>query len=72
MSKNVTQGWKTTAIGVIILAAAIASIFFVENVGWTDAAIGIAIGLGLVFSPDDILSRIKEFLSKKTTNETSP
>jgi hypothetical protein len=68
MSKCARTGWKTTIMGLVIMAAAVVSVFLVDAVNWMDASIGIAIGLGLVFSPDDIISRIKDFLSKKADN----
>jgi hypothetical protein len=54
--KNVYKGWKTTTIGLLIIAAAATSVFFDKS--WLDASIGIGIGLGLVFSPDIIIDNV--------------
>ena len=57
---NVKQ-WKTTTLGVVIILASIASVFFKE-VQWADAVYGIGLGLVLVFSPDTILSKFGNFV----------
>ena len=57
MIKNIKQ-WKTTTIGLVIIAAAIVSVF-IKEIQWSDAMIGIAAGLTLVFSPDNIVEKIK-------------
>ena len=57
--KNWKQ-WQTTTLGMIIIIAAIASVFI--NTNWTDAIIGIGVGLMLVFSPDTVLDKIKTLI----------
>lgn len=52
--------WKTTLLGVVIIIAAIVSVFI--NTNWADAIIGIAAGLMLVFAPDTILDKIKTLI----------
>lgn len=68
--------WKTSTLGVIIIVAAIVSVFI--NTNWADAIIGIAAGLMLIFAPDTILDKIKTlikilfvmfFLQSCTTNK---
>jgi hypothetical protein len=56
------KAWKTTALGMTIIVASMASVFVKESLTWSDAAIGIAIGLMLVFSPDTILDKIMKLL----------
>jgi hypothetical protein len=58
--KNVKQ-WKTTALGIILIVASIASVF-IKSVTWSDAVFGIGIGLVLMFSPDSILSKFGDFV----------
>lgn len=58
--KNFAQ-WKTTILGLIILLASIASVF-VKEISWSDAAIGIGIGLILIFSPDTIIDKLNNFI----------
>ena len=60
VTNNLKQ-WKTTALGIILIGASIASVF-VKNVSWSDAAFGIGIGLVLIFSPDSVLSRFEKFV----------
>ena len=57
---NVKQ-WKTTTLGVVIILASIASVFF-KGIVWSDAVYGIGLGLVLVFSPDAILSKFDKFV----------
>ena len=52
---------KTTALGIILIVASIASVF-VKGLSWSDASFGIGIGLVLIFSPDTILSRFEKFV----------
>lgn len=61
MKLNHYKQWKTTTLGLIIIAATIASVF-IKEVQWSDAIIGLAAGLMLVFSPDTILDRISKLL----------
>jgi hypothetical protein len=58
--KNI-KAWKTTALGIILIGASIASVF-VKGLSWSDASFGIGIGLVLIFSPDTILSRFEKFV----------
>ena len=52
--------WKTSTLGVIIIIAAIVSVFI--NTNWTDAIVGISAGLMLIFAPDTILDKIKTLI----------
>lgn len=58
--KNI-KAWKTTALGIILILAAISSVF-VKDIQWSEASFGIGIGLVLIFSPDTILSRFEKFV----------
>lgn len=58
--KNFAQ-WKTTILGLIILIASIASVF-IREISWSDAVIGISIGLVLIFSPDTIIDKLNNFI----------
>ena len=61
MKINNIKAWKTSSIGIILIAASIASVF-VKGLSWADASFGIGIGLVLIFSPDSILSRFEKFV----------
>jgi membrane associated rhomboid family serine protease len=58
--KNIKQ-WKTSALGIILIVASIASVF-IKSVSWSDAVFGIGTGLVLIFSPDSILSKFGNFV----------
>ncbi|SHJ75894.1 hypothetical protein SAMN02745146_0092 [Hymenobacter daecheongensis DSM 21074] len=51
---NVTKGWLTSLIGVIIICAALASVF-TKNISWGDAALGMAVGVTLLGMPNPTL-----------------
>ena len=54
--KNVTKGWKTSIIGLVIIGGAIASVFM-GKADWTSASVAIATGIGLLFAPDTIIKK---------------
>ena len=54
---NVTKGWKTTTIGLILIIGAIVSVFTKEEITWVDATVAISIGIGLVFAPDSAVEK---------------
>lgn len=61
MKVNNIKQWKTTALGLILILASIASVF-VKGLSWADASFGIGTGLVLILSPDSILSRFEKFV----------
>ena len=61
MKVNNYKQWKTTTLGLIIMTCSIASVF-VKEIQWSDAIIGIAVGLILIFSPDSIIDKIKSLI----------
>lgn len=60
VTNNVKQ-WKTTALGLVLILASIASVF-AKGVQWSDAVFGIGAGLVLIFSPDTILTKFDKFV----------
>jgi hypothetical protein len=64
LTSNVSKGIVTTVIGVVILTASVVSIFMANGITWTDASIGIGIGLALMFAPDTIISTVTELFKK--------
>lgn len=58
--KNV-KSWKTTALGLILIIASVVSVF-IKGIQWSDAVIGIGVGLVLIFSPDTILNKFGNFI----------
>jgi hypothetical protein len=53
--KNI-KAWKTTTLGLILIAGALASVFLNKS-DWTGAMVIITLGIGLVFSPDNIIKK---------------
>jgi hypothetical protein len=63
-SKPVTNIWKsliTTSLGVVIILGSLFSSIAMNN-SWSDSVWGIAVGLGLLFAPDEILKKLKNFI----------
>jgi hypothetical protein len=56
--RNITRGWETTAVGLVIIIAALISVF-VKDITWADFTIAILIGLGLVFAPATAIKKLK-------------
>jgi hypothetical protein len=55
--KNITKSYKTTLLGLILVAAGIASVFY-EKATWIETTTIILIGLGLIISPDSVKKKI--------------
>jgi membrane associated rhomboid family serine protease len=63
VTNNLKQ-WKTTALGLVLILASIASVF-IKSVSWSDAMFGIGVGLVLIFSPDSILAKFDKFIKNQ-------
>ena len=71
MIQNIIKGWKTTTTGIILAGSAIASVFYTKTVSWADAIVPISLGLGLIFSPDSIFTKLYSLIkSDKTDDKT--
>ena len=49
---NVRKGPVTTLVGIVIILASIASVFYLPDVGWAEATVGLVVGSLLAFSKD--------------------
>ena len=58
---NIYKSLITTSLGVVILIGSLFSAIIMNN-SWSDAVWGIAMGLGLVFAPDEMLTKLKNFI----------
>lgn len=58
--KNITKGWRTSIIGLVIIIAALVSVFTKEGVTWVDAVVAISVGIGLLFAPDDAIKKANQ------------
>jgi uncharacterized membrane protein YhiD involved in acid resistance len=47
-------------IGLVLIIAATVSVFTNQMITWTDAAVGISIGIGLLFAPDDAIKKANQ------------
>lgn len=64
MKTNIFQSWKTSIIGFALIISAIVSVFNIKSASWTDASLPIAIGIGLLLSPDTLLDKINSIFKK--------
>lgn len=62
---NILKGWKTTLLGVVLLAAIITSIFIVDTVTWSDALLCIVLALALILCPKGVRKALLNFLQSK-------
>jgi multisubunit Na+/H+ antiporter MnhG subunit len=59
LKENTVKSYKTTTLGLILLIAGIASVFY-EKANWIESTSIILIGIGLIISPDTIKKKIKD------------
>lgn len=57
--KNITTGWKTSLVGLAMIGGAIWSVIAGKS-DWPGAVVAITMGVGLLFSPDNIINKTKE------------
>ena len=57
--KNITTGWKTSMIGLVMIGGAVASVLTGKS-DWPGAVIAISMGVGLLFTPDTIINKPKD------------
>jgi hypothetical protein len=73
MGNNIIQkGWKTTVIGLLILLAALLSVFLTDRIGWGEATAPILIGIALIFTPDTILDKLAGLFSTLSNTLSKP
>jgi prepilin signal peptidase PulO-like enzyme (type II secretory pathway) len=48
-------------LGIVIILGSLFSAIIMGN-NWSDAVWGLAMGLGLLFAPDDMLKKLREFI----------
>lgn len=69
--KNLTNSWKTTLLGTIIIILSLASVFYVDGITWwPDALSAVTVGLLLLFAPDDIINTLKGMLKGRAGKDT--
>lgn len=60
--KNIVAGWKTTVLGVLIIAAGIAYIFIVQDSKVFQFSILLVVGIGFLFAPDSIIEGLRSII----------
>jgi hypothetical protein len=60
--KNIYKSWKTTLLGVILIAAGLAYVFVNQAPDYIVMGLLVGVGILLVFSPDTII----DVLNKKS------
>jgi type IV secretory pathway VirB2 component (pilin) len=60
--KNIVAGWKTTLLGLLIIAAGIAYIFIVQDSKVFQFAILLIVGIGFLFAPDTIVDGLRSLI----------
>ena len=60
--KNIVEGWKTTLLGVLVILAAIAYIFIVQDSKVFQFAILLIVGIGFLYAPDTIIDGLRSII----------
>lgn len=60
--KNIVAGWKTTLLGLAIIAASIAYIFIVQESKVFQFSILLIVGIGFLFAPDTIIDGLRSII----------
>ena len=60
--KNIVASWKTTLLGMLVIAASIAYIFIVEESKVFQFAILLIVGIGFLFAPDTIVDGLRSII----------
>lgn len=60
--KNIVAGWKTTILGLLIIASSIAYIFIVQESKVFQFSILLVVGIGFLFAPDTIIDGLRSII----------
>tara|TARA_B110000503_G_scaffold80004_1_gene122702 strand:- start:3694 stop:3903 length:210 start_codon:yes stop_codon:yes gene_type:complete len=60
--KNIVEGWKTTLLGILVILAAIAYIFIVQDSKVFQFAILLIVGIGFLYAPDTIIDGLRSII----------
>ncbi|RDC65072.1 hypothetical protein [Adhaeribacter pallidiroseus] len=64
--KNFKNGLITTLLGIVCWASAICSVFWQDNITWTDALVPFILGIALILMPDKVSGILRKILGKYT------
>ena len=62
---NVTVGWKTTILGILLFLCGIGYVFYNTTPDYVILSILLISGIALLFFPDDIITRLKDVVKTK-------
>tara|TARA_R110000822_G_scaffold146444_1_gene285537 strand:- start:252 stop:461 length:210 start_codon:yes stop_codon:yes gene_type:complete len=60
--KNIVEGWKTTLLGILVILAAIAYIFIIQDSKVFQFAILLIVGVGFLYAPDTIIDGLRSII----------
>jgi len=60
--KNIVEGWKTTLLGILVILAAIAYIFIVQDSKVFQFTILLIVGVGFLYAPDTIIDGLRSII----------
>ena len=60
--KNIVEGWKTTLLGILVILAAVAYIFIVQDSKVFQFAILLIVGIGFLYAPDTIIDGLRSLI----------
>ena len=64
--KNIYKGWKSTLAGVLLFLGGLLYVFYNSSPDYIIMSILLVSGIGLIFSPDVVISKLQELISKKS------
>jgi hypothetical protein len=67
--KNIYEGWKTTILGLLLLASAFCYIHLNAMPDYLLVGLLLAVGGALLFAPDDLIKQLKRFLKNKANEK---
>jgi hypothetical protein len=62
---NITTGWKTTILGIILFLCGIGYVFYNTAPDYIIMSILLISGIAMLFFPDDIITRLKDIVKTK-------
>jgi cell division protein FtsW (lipid II flippase) len=66
MIKNIYKSWKTTLIGIVLLATAIAYILINSSPDYIVFSISLATGIAMLFFSDKFIKQLENFITNKS------
>ena len=58
--KNIIKGWKTTLLGIVLIAVGIIYVFLNKDVDYIVMSLLIGSGIAFIFTPDSAIDLLKK------------